>query len=260
MRDHSKDPCWNPTLYDEKHAFVWKYGAALINLLSPKPGERILDLGCGTGHLTAKIASLRADVTGIDLDPGMISQARRNYPDLPFDVGDARHFHTDKPFDAVFSNAMLHWVTEPASAAACIGRALKPGGRFVAEFGGRGNVDKILTAIHAALDDFGFSRQETPDPWCFPSIEKYAFLLGEQGLKVISASLFDRPTPLEDGEKGLRHWMEGFAGRLLAAVPSENYENLLQRIEAHLRPISFREGGWVVDYKRIRVVAVKEEV
>ena len=121
---------WDPGLYDGKHAFVWQYGASLVELLQPQPGERVLDLGCGTGHLTARIAAAGAAVVGIDSDPAMIDQARRGYPDLHFEQQDARSFSFAEPFDAVFSNAVLHWIREPEAVIACVRRALKPGGRF----------------------------------------------------------------------------------------------------------------------------------
>src|SRR5207237_8143924 len=120
---------WDAGLYDAKHAFVWKYGASLIELLAPKPGERILDLGCGTGHLTAQLAAAGADVLGIDNSPAMIEQARREYPKLRFGLADARDFHFVEPFDAVYSNAVLHWVQEPERVITCVRQGLKPGGR-----------------------------------------------------------------------------------------------------------------------------------
>lgn len=137
MNPEIEDHRWDPALYDNKHGFVWKSGADLVARLSPQQGERIVDLGCGTGHLTAQMAASGAEVVGLDADPEMIAQARANYPDLRFEIADARDFHLPAPFDAVFSNAALHWVTEPERPIACIARALKPGGRFIAEFGER---------------------------------------------------------------------------------------------------------------------------
>src|SRR5512143_3736611 len=103
---------WNPKLYDDRHAFVWRHGADLIDLLAPRPGEAVLDLGCGTGHLTAKIADAGVSVLGVDSSAEMIAEARRAYPAIRFEVGDARHLNFDHRFDAVFSNATLHWVKE----------------------------------------------------------------------------------------------------------------------------------------------------
>src|SRR5262245_39882978 len=124
---------WDAGLYDEKHSFVWEHGAALLELLAAQPGERVLDLGRGTGHLTTQLAATGAEVVGLDSSATMIEQARRSYPQLRFEVADARDFSFAEPFDAVFSNAVLHWITEPERVIACVGRALRPGGRFVAE-------------------------------------------------------------------------------------------------------------------------------
>src|ERR1051325_4868475 len=129
---------WDAARYDSAYSFVWERGADLLALLAPQPGERILDLGCGTGHLTAKIAESGAEVVGLDHSTAMIEQARQNHPGLRFEWADAAEFGVPEPFDAVFSNGVLHWVQRPADAAACVWRALKRGGRFVAEFGGKG--------------------------------------------------------------------------------------------------------------------------
>src|SRR5947209_1485354 len=134
---------WNAALYDVKHSFVWQHGAALLELLALQPGERILDLGCGTGHLTAQLAAAGADVVGIDRSAEMIAQARHSSPALRFDLADARDLVFDEPFDAVFSNAALHWIREPERVVSSIRRVLKPAGRFIAELGGKGNVQTI---------------------------------------------------------------------------------------------------------------------
>jgi trans-aconitate 2-methyltransferase len=215
---------WDARLYDDKHAFVWKQGAALLELLAPQAGERILDLGCGTGHLTAQIAAAGAEVIGIDSASAMIDQARRTYPHLRFEVADARDFTLTGSFDAVFSNAVLHWIKEPAQVIEGIRRALKPGGRFVAEFGGRGNVQAIVAALDQATQATGSGRLE--HPWYFPSIAEYATLLERGGLEVTYAVLFDRPTPLE-GEAGMRHWIEMFANDLLTRVAADQREEFL---------------------------------
>src|SRR5215472_6372145 len=146
----SDQPKWNSALYDEKHSFVWKLAAGVLELLEPKPGERILDLGCGTGHLTEKIAEAGARVVGVDRSPEMIRQAEEKYPALRFEVMDARELTLDGPFDAVFSNATLHWIKEPERVISGIAKILKPGGRFVAEFGGKGNVQELTTATERA--------------------------------------------------------------------------------------------------------------
>src|SRR5262249_49917586 len=149
----------------------------LIGLLSPQSGERILDVGCGTGHLTHQISLSGADVTGLDRSAAMVEQARKSYPHLNFIVADAANFELPEPFDAVFSNAALHWVKRAAQAAACIVQALKPGGRFVAEFGGKGNLAAFHGAIKNAMQAMSIGVGEDLDMWYFPSIGEYASLL-----------------------------------------------------------------------------------
>jgi trans-aconitate methyltransferase len=244
---------WDANLYDDKHAFVWQYGASLVELLAPKPGERILDLGCGTGHLTAQIAQAGATVVGLDHSAKMLEQARSAYPRLEFVTGDARDFTFADPFDAIFSNAVLHWIQPPEAVIRCVRDALRPGGRFVAEFGGRGNVRRVLAVLREAAEQMGVAA-DLPQSY-FPSLSEYATLLEGAGLEVRSAVLFDRPTPL-DGADGLRDWVKMFRRPTLESLPSERREEFLQKVEEAAWPQLFREGGWVADYRRLRVVAV----
>jgi trans-aconitate methyltransferase len=243
---------WDASLYDGRHAFVWKQGAGLVELLAPRSGERILDLGCGTGHLTAQIAAAGAEVVGIDRAAAMIDEARGNYPGLDLRIADARNFSLEQPFDAVFSNAVLHWVQPPEAVVASVQGALKPGGRFVAEFGGRGNVQQIVAALDEASRNVGAGPFQ--DFWYFPGIAEYADLLEEHGLEVVFATLFDRPTALE-GDQGMRNWVAMFANELLTRIAPERREAFLRDIEARLRPTLHREGTWLADYRRLRVVA-----
>jgi trans-aconitate 2-methyltransferase len=247
---------WDTALYDEKHSFVWKYGASLIDQLRPATGERVLDLGCGTGHLTARIAEAGAEVVGIDSSPEMIAEARRLFPTIRFEVADARDFAFDEPFDAVFSNAVLHWVKPPERAVDRVRRALKQGGRFVAEFGGRGNVAAIVAALDAASRAVGMGAWE--HPWYYPGIGEYASMLERAGLEVTDAALFDRPTALE-GDDGLRHWVEMFARDLVARVPAEDRERFFRHAEEAARPRLHRDGTWYADYRRLRVVARRND-
>jgi len=247
---------WDATLYDEKHSFVWKMAAGLLELLDAKPGERILDIGCGTGHLTAQIAATGAQVTGIDRSAEMIEQARAAHPAIHFEVADARDMTFPEPFDAVFSNATLHWITEPERAVAAIASALRSGGRFVAEFGGKGNVAALMAAFTRAWKNVNVS-QPFPNPWYYPSLAEYASLLERHGLEVTYGTLFDRPTPLEDGERGLRNWVDMFGGAIAANLPAEIQEKLKAEVEREARPRLFQDGQWVMDYRRLRIVARK---
>ncbi len=187
----------------------------------------------------------------------MIEQARKNYPSLTFEVADARDFHFPEPFDAIFSNAALHWIKEPSSVLARIARSLKPGGRLVAELGGKGNIQSILAALCIALEAEGASSNKERNPWYFPTVGEYATLLEQHGLSVIYALHFSRPTPLEGGARGLRRWLEMFAFDFLQDLPGGKRREVFQRVEKTLRPRMYRDRQWVADYRRLRVMAIK---
>jgi len=178
----------------------------------------------------------------------MIDQAGANYPRLSFEVANAEDFQVSPAVDAVFSNAALHWVQRPKAAARCIVDALKPGGRFVAEFGGKGNVQAILTALEDA------SGQSDLNPWYFPSIGEYSALLESIGLEVTYANLFDRPTAL--AESGLAGWLEMFGQRFFSHLSSSEWAELVKAVESRV-PQLYQEGRWIADYRRLRVVAMK---
>lgn len=248
---------WNAKLYDSKHSFVYQFGTGLIELLSPKTGEYILDLGCGTGHLTNKIATNGAEVIGIDNSAPMIEQARNSYPNLDFQLADASNLQFTNKFDAIFSNAVLHWIKEPEKVIASIYNALKPGGRFVAEFGGQGNTKAIVAAIEQAIQAAGYPANKL-NPWYYPSIAEYGTLLEKRNLQLTFATLFERPTPLEQGDKGLENWLRMFANSFLAVLPTDKQINIIADIENQLRPSLYQNGTWVADYRRLRIVAFKE--
>lgn len=227
---------WDPECYESAHSFVWEYGNDLLALLAPQPGERVLDLGCGTGHLTARIAATGAQVLGIDASPAMIAQARQNFPELDFQLRDAATFVSPHPFDAVFSNAALHWITDQEGVARAVFNALRPGGRFVFEMGAHGNIAAVSSAVRSNIRNY------------FPSIGEYASILERNGLEVTNAVIFERPTQLGGGENGLRDW--------IATFRPDNTRNLSE-VERELRPKLYRNGNWLVDYRRLRMVAIK---
>ena len=249
---------WDAKLYDDKHAFVWEKAKGVMELLAPKAGERILDLGCGTGHLTAQIASTGADVVGVDRSPEMISQAREQFPEIRFEIADARHLHFERQFDAVFSNAVLHWITEPELVVRSVAKALVPGGRIVAEFGGKGNVSRLIDAINRAYGKFGIEHGLAENTWYYPSVADYSSLLQKEGLEVRNAMLFDRPTRLEDGEKGLEAWIRMFLKFALDRFPTERQQEFLREIERQARLELFKNGNWELDYRRLRIAAWKQ--
>lgn len=248
---------WNAGLYDSKHHFVTDYGESLLDVLAPQPGERILDLGCGTGHLANKIAQRGAAVVGIDNSPDMVKLARQNYPAQEFVQGEGAAFQFNEPFDAIFSNAALHWIPQAEDVVRCMAAALKPAGRLVVEFGSRGNVATIIGGIQNALQAQGNYLLQDNTPWYFPTIGEYAALLEKHGFRVLYATDVDRPTPLE-GNDGLRNWLMMFGGALFRLLPAEQTEQIIQDIETRLRPTLYRDGQWVADYRRLRIVAVKQ--
>lgn len=246
---------WDPERYEAQHAFVWHFGQGLIDLLEPQSGEHILDLGCGPGQLTQKIADRGAHVIGLDASPEMVGQARQNYPHLKFVLQDAARMEFDGEFDAVFSNAALHWMLDMTGVAAAIARALRKNGRFVAELGGKGNIRQIECAIEAVMAQYYGDNIPAPRT-VYPSIGEYAAILESRGLEVRSAVLFDRPTPLE-GNDGMENWIRQFKWFYFDGLPGPQKESALREVIAELQPILFQNGRWYADYRRLRITAVK---
>lgn len=238
---------WDVERYEAGHSYVWKMGESVIADLAPRAGEIIVDLGCGAGPLAAKIAEAGARVIGIDKSPEMIAQARINYPRIEFQLADACSFRVDPPADAVFSNAALHWVKDQDAALRSVARALKPGGRFVAELGGHGNISAVLGSLEAVLG--GVAEKS---PWYFPGIAEYAGLLERNGLEPVRLILFDRPTPVEDG---MEDWLAMFAGVFFSGMANAEAVQRRAEVSNRLRPSLYRDGQWVLDYRRLRVIA-----
>ncbi|MNN25604.1 Trans-aconitate 2-methyltransferase [compost metagenome] len=249
---------WQPEHYDNKLGFVSEFGKSVVNLLKPQRDEIILDLGCGTGDLSDEIARVGAKVIGMDYSAHMIEQAQSKYPDLSFTVGDGEHFELATPVDAVFSNAALHWMKDAPSVIRSVWHALKPGGRFVAEFGGKGNVETINSFILKVLREGYGIDAEGLNPWYFPSVGEYSTLLEQQGFRVQYMAHFDRFTKLEDGEKGLAHWINGFAANTyFAGLGDQDKQTIIHQVEQLARPRLFTSDAWHVDYVRLRFIAIK---
>ncbi len=249
---------WNAELYDDKHAFVFQYGESVLELLDVKPGERVLDLGCGTGPLTKKIADLGAEVIGIDASADMIAKAKESFPGIAFQVADATNFSFDEPFDAVFSNAVLHWVHKADEAIKCVYNSLAPGGRFVAEMGGNGNNAIIMAATQQVLERHGYGYAGIKNAWYFPSLGEYTSKLEAQGFRVTFAAHFDRPTLLQDGRQGIAKWLNMFASFLFDGITEKEKQQILEEITDLVEPHCNKHGDWYADYVRLRFVAVKE--
>ncbi|WP_416149943.1 class I SAM-dependent methyltransferase [Salipaludibacillus sp. HK11] len=250
---------WDANLYDGKHSFVSMLGNDLLDMLAPKQGEQILDIGCGTGDLANELQEQQVKVIGIDKSENMVQQAKNKYPQITFLVKDAVDLKYTSEFDAIFSNATLHWVKTPKQALNCIYKSLKTGGRFVAEFGGKGNVQQITNEIFNQYRELGLEIEVSRFPWYFPSIAEYTTIMEEVGFRVTFAQHFDRPTAL-DANSGLRNWIEMFASSLFEGQSENVKEKMIVGVEKNLKETLYQEEHWIADYKRIRVVGFKEDI
>jgi SAM-dependent methyltransferase len=242
---------WNADDYNKNARFVSDYGHQVANLLGEIRGLRVLDLGCGDGPLTKELENRGADVVGVDASPAMIEKAKEL--GLNVAVMDARELTFDNEFDAVFSNATLHCVKPPELAVAGVARALKPGGIFVAEMGGHGNVAAIVTALIAATRLHGLPDFESP--WYYPTPSEYGQLLIEHGFEIESIALIPRPTPLPTGMLG---WLKTFAQTSLAEFRQESVATVLDTAVELLKPsLCDSAGDWTADYIRLRFRAKK---
>jgi trans-aconitate methyltransferase len=241
---------WSPSGYAQHAGFVPALGAGILEKLAPTAGERILDLGCGDGTLTERLVERGADVVGIDGSPEMVAAACARGLDAR--LMDATSLTFDAEFDAVFSNAVLHWIGDQDAVLAGVARALVPGGRFVAEFGGHTNIAAISVALRAVL---GHRRLSFHRHWYYPTPAAYGGLLERHGFAVELATLFPRPTPLPTGMAG---WLHTFGHGALGAVPEEQRAEVEQEIIELLRPSLCDEAGnWTADYVRLQVIGRK---
>jgi SAM-dependent methyltransferase len=223
-------------------------------LLAPRPGESILDIGCGDGALTERIAALGADVVGVDSSPSLVAAARAR--GLVVELCDAQELAYEGEFDAVFSNAALHWMRDPDAVIAGVHRALVPGGRFVAEFGGHGNVAAIRVALAASLARRGIEAASL-EPWYFPTAADYRARLERGGFNVESLELRPRPTPLP---ADMDAWLDLFGGVFFAALPDDDERRAVRAETVALLAPVLRddEDRWSADYVRLRVRARRE--
>ncbi len=244
---------WNAEKYQTEAAYVAQLGSPVVELLNPQVAEKILDLGCGDGTLTKQIADLGCQIVGVDSSPEMITLAEQK--GLQAKVLAAEAVNHNQEFDAIFSNAVLHWVSDIELATSNVYRALKPGGRFVGEFGGQGNIQTLTSAIS---DVFSEHPQwgEFHNPWYFPSISQFSKVLDEAGFTVMYVELIPRPTPLKSG---VDSWLAIFAEGITRNLDSTQKQLFRELVTSKLKPVLYSEtNGWVADYVRIRFKAIKK--
>lgn len=243
---------WEPERYARNARFVSDLGAPVVELLAPRPGERILDLGCGDGALTEKLVALGCRVVGVDASAAQIAAARARGLEVQVASGEALTF--DDEFDAVFSNAALHWMKRADAVIDGVWRALAPGGRFVAECGGDGCVATIVAALSAALERRGHDARAA-NPWYFPTVADYRARLERRGFVVTSIALIPRPTPLPGEVTG---WLETFAESFTSELPEAERAAFLAEVQEALRPaLCDADGRWTADYVRLRFAATR---
>jgi trans-aconitate methyltransferase len=241
---------WNPDSYSKNARFVSDLAEPLVQLLDPKPRELILDLGCGDGALTEKIEAIGAVVIGVDSSLAQIQAARQR--GLNALVMDGHRMGFKRDFDAVFSNAVLHWMKPPERVIEGVSNLLRPGGRFVGEFGGKGNLQTIRATLHAGLRKRGIDPWVV-DPWYNPCAEEYSALLKQFAFTVEYIELIPRPTKLPGD---IVDWLEVFAQPFTQSVNEQDHKSFLEEVKAELEPtLRKSDGSWVADYVRLRFKA-----
>lgn len=245
---------WDSENYTNHFQFVPQYGSALLDLLTVEPGSFVVDLGCGNGALTAQLQSRGYQTLGIDASAAMLNKAKETHATLQFMQADACTFHLPEKADAVFSNAVFHWIDDQESLVKNIAENLRPGGQFVFEFGGTGCAETVHRALARAFQAHGLTYVNR---FNFQSIGTFAPVLERHGFRVEYASLFDRPTE-QDGENGLENWIHMFVGSAFDGVDAATKKAVIAQTVALCRSVLYKDGKWFVDYVRLRMKAIRQ--
>ena len=245
---------WNSSLYDNKHDFVAEYGKGLLEFIPKNNVQTILDLGCGTGTLTAQLADLCSKVVGVDSSQNMIDKAKKQFENIEFSVCDALALPFEKEFDVVFSNAVFHWINDHDALLKNIHKALKPRGLLVCEFGANGNIATIENAFINVCERLGYHYKPK---FNFPTVEMFGEMLEKNGFVIDKIYDFDRPTVFKDGEQGLTNFLKQFFASELEVMPEHIQTSLFNEIAESTRGTLWNGKEWVADYRRLRAIAHK---
>lgn len=243
---------WNSSLYDKKHDFVAEYGKGLLEFVPQNAKQTVLDLGCGTGTLTAQLAELCDKIVGVDASQDMIDKAREEFGNIEFKVCDALVLPFEQEFDVVFSNAVFHWISDHDTLLKNIHKALKPQGVLVCELGASGNIATIENAFEAACNSLGYGYEAK---FNFPTAEDFGKLLEDNGFVIDRIYEYDRPTVLRDGEQGLLNWMKQFFASELEVMTEQVQTMVFEKVERLTRDALWNGAEWVADYRRLRAIA-----
>lgn len=246
---------WNVSNYKESFSFVPAYGEAVLDLLKKPKGSYIIDLGCGNGTLTKKLFDRGYHVIGIDDSAQMIAQAKVDYSDIEFATGNALDFTLERKADAIFSNAVFHWIDEARQQEMLcnIYNQLNEDGELVCEFGGAGCAEHVHSILEQCFLEHGFKYKRV---FYFPTIGQYAPMLEKAGFRIEYAALFDRPT-IQNGADGLKDWIEMFVKKPFEGMDKNIQNEIIFAAVNRLKSTLYINGEWIVDYVRIRFRAVK---
>ena len=243
---------WNSQLYDNKHDFVAEYGKGLLEFVPDNKEQTILDLGCGTGTLTAQLRKLGSKVIGVDRSQSMIDKAAEQFDNIEFMICDALDLPFENEFNVVFSNAVFHWISDHDTLLSNVHKVLKPDGLLVCEFGANGNIATIEDAFVEVCGSLGYDY--TPK-FNFPTCESFGKLLEDKGFVIDKIYDYDRSTPLKDDEQGLANWMKQFFASELAVIPEDIQVTVIKKVEELTRETLWNGKKWVADYRRLRAIA-----
>lgn len=243
---------WDAGLYDKKHDFVSEYGKGLLEFVPANKNQSILDLGCGTGTLTAQLSDFAGAIIGVDSSASMIAKAKEQYPNIKFMVCDALALPFEKKFDVVFSNAVFHWIADHNTLLKQVHKVLKPNGLLVCEFGANGNIETIENAFIDACREFEY---EYKPRFNFPTSEHFADLLEQNDFVIDKVYDYARPTPLKDNDRGLANWMRQFFAFDLEMMPEKVQNEIIKKVEYSTKESLWNGNEWIADYRRLRAIA-----